>query len=304
MVQQRQKVRVSRNRILDSAVKVMELYCAHKAVLEVEYFGEVGTGLGPTLEFYTLVSHELQKRSLGLWREEGAAGPAAGELVAAPSGLFPAPAPPSDSAEAVEKKCERFRLLGRVMAKALQDGRLLDMSLAVPFYKLMLGKPLGLFDVRGLDSMLGATMEEMDALCRQKRALEAADAPRKQVCNIRTQGGENKAGVCFWPYHDELVGHTGGGVESAWLRGGRAWAQLHVARIPRVRALRGWHRRRSHYLEPGAVCRGGGGGHRGRGRAPADGRFQGWLPAGAPPLCPTVAKHLWGECDFSFGLWV
>ena len=61
---------MSRNRILDSAAKVMELYCSHKAVLEVEYFGEVGTGLGPTLEFYTLVSHELQKRTLQLWRED------------------------------------------------------------------------------------------------------------------------------------------------------------------------------------------------------------------------------------------
>jgi E3 ubiquitin-protein ligase TRIP12 len=53
---QRQKVRVSRSRILDSAAKVMEMYSNQKAFLEVEYFGEVGTGLGPTLEFYTLLS--------------------------------------------------------------------------------------------------------------------------------------------------------------------------------------------------------------------------------------------------------
>ena len=26
-------------------------------------------GLGPTLEFYTLLSHELQRKSLGLWRD-------------------------------------------------------------------------------------------------------------------------------------------------------------------------------------------------------------------------------------------
>ncbi|KAK1305345.1 E3 ubiquitin-protein ligase UPL3 [Acorus calamus] len=65
---QRQKVRVSRNRILDSAAKVMEMYSSQKAVLEVEYFGEVGTGLGPTLEFYTLLSHDLQKVGLGMWR--------------------------------------------------------------------------------------------------------------------------------------------------------------------------------------------------------------------------------------------
>lgn len=48
----------------------MELYAKQRTVLEIEYFGEVGTGLGPTLEFFTILSHDLQKRSLGLWRHE------------------------------------------------------------------------------------------------------------------------------------------------------------------------------------------------------------------------------------------
>ncbi len=30
----------------------------------------MGTGLGPTLEFYTLLAHELQRKSLGMWRSE------------------------------------------------------------------------------------------------------------------------------------------------------------------------------------------------------------------------------------------
>lgn len=47
-------------------------------------------GLGPTLEFYTLLSHELQRKSLGIWRHDasaaggagaGATGTAAGALV-------------------------------------------------------------------------------------------------------------------------------------------------------------------------------------------------------------------------------
>eukprot|EP00983_Pelagomonas_calceolata_P061639 1146914-Pelagomonas_calceolata.AAC.21 len=33
---------------------------------------QVGTGLGPTLEFYTLLSHDLQRRSLNMWRHEDA----------------------------------------------------------------------------------------------------------------------------------------------------------------------------------------------------------------------------------------
>lgn len=38
-----------------------------KALLEIQYENEVGTGLGPTLEFYALVSAELQRCDLGLW---------------------------------------------------------------------------------------------------------------------------------------------------------------------------------------------------------------------------------------------
>lgn len=40
-----------------------------KALLEIQYENEVGTGLGPTLEFYALVSAEMQRADLGLWNE-------------------------------------------------------------------------------------------------------------------------------------------------------------------------------------------------------------------------------------------
>lgn len=39
---------------------------------------QVGTGLGPTLEFYTLLAHELQRKSLGMWRSEGGGGSGGG----------------------------------------------------------------------------------------------------------------------------------------------------------------------------------------------------------------------------------
>jgi E3 ubiquitin-protein ligase TRIP12 len=62
------QVRISRKRILESATKVFEMYGTSRAVLEIEYFGEVGTGLGPTLEFYTMLSHDMQRKGLGMWR--------------------------------------------------------------------------------------------------------------------------------------------------------------------------------------------------------------------------------------------
>ena len=53
---------------MESAVKVMDMYAGSQSNLELEFFNEVGTGLGPTLEFYTILSHELQKKGMGLWR--------------------------------------------------------------------------------------------------------------------------------------------------------------------------------------------------------------------------------------------
>nr|KYP44067.1 E3 ubiquitin-protein ligase UPL3 [Cajanus cajan] len=195
---QRQKVRVSRNRVLDSAAKVMEMYSSQKAVLEVEYFGEVGTGLGPTLEFYTILSHDLQKVGLQMWRSNSSekyqmevdgdekkmkssegSGPnlaGDGELVHAPLGLFPRPWPTnSDASEGshFSKVVEYFRLLGRVMAKALQDGRLLDLPLSVAFYKLVLSQDLDLHDILFIDAELGKTLQELNALVCRKHYIES-----------------------------------------------------------------------------------------------------------------------------------
>jgi E3 ubiquitin-protein ligase HECTD1 len=46
--------------LLETAVRVMHFHASRKSVLEIEYVGEEGTGLGPTLEFYALVAAEFQ----------------------------------------------------------------------------------------------------------------------------------------------------------------------------------------------------------------------------------------------------
>ncbi|XVF67923.1 hypothetical protein PTKIN_Ptkin10aG0161000 [Pterospermum kingtungense] len=209
---QRQKVRVSRNRILDSAAKVMEMYSSQKAVLEVEYFGEVGTGLGPTLEFYTLLSHDLQKVGLGMWRsnptldkssmeidgdEEKNRNPAGfatvdGDMIQAPLGLFPRPWPPNaDASEGSKffKVIEYFRLLGRVMAKALQDGRLLDLPVSTSFHKLVLGQELDLHDILSFDAEFGKILQELHLLVCRKKYLESMGSDNSDtVADLRFRG--------------------------------------------------------------------------------------------------------------------
>ena len=46
----------------------MNELASSRSLLEIQYENEVGTGLGPTLEFYTLVSKEIQRADLGLWK--------------------------------------------------------------------------------------------------------------------------------------------------------------------------------------------------------------------------------------------
>ena len=107
-----ERVRVPRGeRLLDWAQQVMKIHADRKAILEVEFQDEEGTGLGPSLEFYALVAAEVQRRDLAMWicddddhgqgeasdsLAEGHAKPR-GYYVVRPSGLFPAPLPPDSS---------------------------------------------------------------------------------------------------------------------------------------------------------------------------------------------------------------
>ena len=138
----RKKVLVHRKHILESAAQIMKLHANNKAVIVVEYYEEVGTGLGPTLEFYTSVCHEFQKPGLGMWREEANL-QAKETRIGSFYGLFPRPwSSMQDASSGIQfsEVTKKFFLLGQVVAKALHDGRILDFHFSKAFYKLILGK--------------------------------------------------------------------------------------------------------------------------------------------------------------------
>ncbi|KAJ9559067.1 hypothetical protein OSB04_013681 [Centaurea solstitialis] len=169
----RKKFMVYRHQVLESAAKMMDLHANQKVVLEVEYEGEVGTGLGPTMEFFTLVSNEFQKPGLGMWRGDHSLGYA---TVASPFGLFPSPWCPSIGvASGIEfsEVIRKFVLLGQVVAKALHDGRVLDLPFSKAFYKLFVGQELTVYDVQSFDPDLGKTLIEFQALVERQKYLES-----------------------------------------------------------------------------------------------------------------------------------
>ena len=58
-----ERVKVPRgDQLLEWAMQVMKVHADRKAILEVEFKDEEGTGLGPTLEFFALVAAELQRK--------------------------------------------------------------------------------------------------------------------------------------------------------------------------------------------------------------------------------------------------
>ncbi|KAM0991086.1 hypothetical protein ACFX13_009640 [Malus domestica] len=177
----RKKFLVFRNQILDSAAQMMDLHARQKVLLEVEYNEEVGTGLGPTLEFYTLVSHEFQKSGLGMWRDDrgsfttGTSHAGDSGILICPFGLFPCPWLGTSDEMQIQfsEVIKKFVLLGQIVGKALQDGRVLDVHFSKAFYKLLLGKELGVYDILSFDPELGKTLLEFKALVDRKRFSES-----------------------------------------------------------------------------------------------------------------------------------
>ncbi|KAF5336718.1 hypothetical protein D9758_015081 [Tetrapyrgos nigripes] len=181
---QRQKVRISRKHILESAVKVFELYGSSSSVLEVEYFEEVGTGLGPTLEFYSLVSKEFARKDLKIWRDADHS--ITGTYVGHPNGLYPAPISLEDIAgDGGQKRTHIFRVIGQFIAKAMLDSRIIDLSFNKVFLKLIMGEevPLTIASLKLVDVELANSLTrllsivtpdpEADKLSKKVAALES-----------------------------------------------------------------------------------------------------------------------------------
>ncbi|KAJ4855478.1 HECT-domain (ubiquitin-transferase) domain-containing protein [Trichoderma breve] len=171
---QRQKVRISRLKILESALKVMELYGASQSILEVEYFEEVGTGLGPTLEFYSTVSKEFSKKKLKLWREVDSAG--SDEFVTGQTGLFPRPL---SAEEATTPNGERilhmFKALGKFVARSMIDSRIIDIHLNPIFFRI------GDASLTGVKPSLGAVKIVDPGLARSLITIKKFVLAKKEI---------------------------------------------------------------------------------------------------------------------------
>ena len=132
----RKKRVISREAILKQGEVLMSEMASSRSLLEIQYDGEVGTGLGPTLEFYSLISKELQRADLLLWKgatvkigtedamEEDEERDECVEYVYSDTGLYPLPIARNCKSSHKTKIKNKFQFLGKFMAKAVLDNRL------------------------------------------------------------------------------------------------------------------------------------------------------------------------------------
>ncbi|VDK88232.1 unnamed protein product [Litomosoides sigmodontis] len=158
---ERRKVSVRRDDLLRQAEQTFHHLGCSRAMLEVGFEGEAGTGFGPTLEFYSTVSREIQKSSLRLWHGrtlaaavDGKDGPTTNYTTAL-AGLYPAVLS-SQSAKQRDARLKKFEFIGRLLAQALIDSRMLDIPLNPVFFKWLCGeeKMFSLSDLEVFDKSL------------------------------------------------------------------------------------------------------------------------------------------------------
>eukprot|EP01080_Neovahlkampfia_damariscottae_P010476 gene10476-2998_t len=140
-----QKETIDRSKLFEQSIDVLDKYSLDKSTIEIEYENERGIGLGPTLNFYNSISHDIQKKKFGVFHDDDKNNES--EHVLASHGLFPSFTLNKDS-------LKYWKFIGRLVGKSLEDNRLLDLQFNNVFLKIILGKEFQISDVEFIDKFL------------------------------------------------------------------------------------------------------------------------------------------------------
>ena len=151
----RLKILVERNKIIEDGLKLIDnpITSRFNGYLEFEYMGEIGNGLGPTLEFYRLITEKLfSKKELWYKTTDNAIYPAIG-------------------LNNNKKAIKLFKLLGYVIARSIYDDRLLDFPLSKVFWNLLLNRSVKFNDINLIDKDLYKFLEDILKLIIKKKEI-------------------------------------------------------------------------------------------------------------------------------------
>ena len=149
----RLKINVEREKIIEHAFNIINDSNLAKFVgyLEFEYKGEIGNGLGPTLEFYTLILDKI-KSDRNLWYKT------------TDGSLYPKLINENNM-----YNIHMFKLLGYLVGRAIFDDRLLDIPLSKAFWDRVLERNITFDNLKHIDNNLYKTLIDFNNLINQKR---------------------------------------------------------------------------------------------------------------------------------------
>ena len=317
---ERRKKTVNREDLFRQAEIILNELTNSKTVLEIQYENEVGTGLGPTLEFYALVSREMQAADLEMWRGEAVSASQASlqaddqsygkeqastsitasdaiqeetnwrktdslscledgsksdsvrgnsnpnnniyvksnptkltkstvqsrtktpsavpqlpqpnpldtskKYIYSPSGLFPMPLARNTKLGNVSRARNRYKLLGKFMAKALMDSRMIDINFSLPFYKWLLSQEatLDLADMVHLDPTMSRSLFHMHRIAQLYNIMIAHKS--KEASSSGGGGSSHEARVTTAKSMDKLRQQVGSHVNQSLLSSDDIFANI------------------------------------------------------------------------------
>ena len=151
----RLKIIVERNTIIEHGFKIIDnpVTSRFEGYLEFEYMGEIGNGLGPTLEFYRIITEKLYDKK-ELWYKT------------TDNTIYPALGLNNN-----KKAIKFFKLLGYIIARSIYDDRLLDFPISKVYWNLLLNKGVKLSDIKLIDKDLYKFLEDLHNLIKKKKKL-------------------------------------------------------------------------------------------------------------------------------------
>ena len=149
----RLKIIVERNKIIEHGLKLIDnpVTSRFNGYLEFEYMGEIGNGLGPTLEFYRLIAEKLYENK-ELWYKT------------TDKSMYPALGLNNN-----KKALRLFKLLGYIVGRVIYDDRLLDFPISRIFWNLLLNKSIRFSDIKIIDKDLYIILNDMIGLINKKK---------------------------------------------------------------------------------------------------------------------------------------
>ena len=181
----RRKIQVSRDTILSDALNKIKDLQNDDSFLEFQFENEVGTGLGPTLEYYALISKVI-KEEPDMWKETS------------DNTLYPNPLNFKKRSIKDRKRIEKFfELVGTIIARSLMDERLIDLPISVVFWKLVFSETAMLDDLKKIDKSLYKGLQLIQEMIEKNEATSLDPLlPKHSHDTIRN---ENKDDIFKFP---------------------------------------------------------------------------------------------------------